>query len=130
MVDRTVRLHKAVIDQQGYSDILIVAAQLGARHSGRSANRAEALLTDSEYGLTVAQVGSIVLNHPGLVHGRMALDLVCIGDACPSRVVANTPSVPNIGLSGSSDGEMMAYTIHARDRVNATVAAVTGFVPA
>jgi hypothetical protein len=129
-VPRTNYKFGTVDDQQGWSQILIVAAQLGRRHAGRSVNRAEALLTESEYGLTVAQVGSIVLNHPGLVHGRMALDLVCLGDACPSRVVANTPSVPNIGLSGCSDGEMMAYSIHSRDRVNATVAAVTGFVPA
>ena len=127
---KTYAFFDGLVDRQQRSDIIVVAAQLGARHAGRSANRAEAMMIESEYGLTVAQVGSIVLNHPGLVHGRQALDLVCLGDTCPSRVLADTPSVPNMGLSSAIPKEKMAYTIHSRDRFNATVAAVTGFVPA
>lgn len=126
---KTYAFFDGLADRQQRSDIIVIPAQLGKRHAGRSAYRAEAKLDDREFGLTVAHVGSIVLNHPDLVHGRAALDLMCLGDECPSRVLKDTPSVPSMGLSGWSCGDRMAYTIHARARFNATTAAVTGFVP-
>src|SRR3990167_7425135 len=45
-------------------DILIVAAQLGMRHRGKSVRRAREVFVGSEFGLGSLAVGSIVLTHP------------------------------------------------------------------
>ncbi|NBX58782.1 MAG: hypothetical protein EBT64_09935 [Gammaproteobacteria bacterium] len=44
-------------------DILIVPAQFGLRHSGRSVRRSEALLTSTEFGLGMLAVGAMTLTH-------------------------------------------------------------------
>lgn len=66
-------------------DILIVAAQLGMRHRGRSFNRAHAvrfLETTKvfEFGLGTLAVGSILLVHPKRIMREGDLDMCCIGE--------------------------------------------------
>lgn len=45
-------------------DILIVAAQLGLRHRGRSARRVRGIMSDTEYGLGTIAIFAILLTHP------------------------------------------------------------------
>ena len=62
------------------ADILIVAAQLGMRHRGKSVRRAREVFVANEFGLGSLAVGSIVLTHPErLVHWE-ELDMDCSGD--------------------------------------------------
>ncbi len=61
-------------------DILIVAAQLGMRHRGKSVRRAREVFTANEFGLGNLAVGSIVLTHPERLVRWEELDMDCSGD--------------------------------------------------
>lgn len=66
-------------------DILIVAAQLGMRHRGRSARRAREWFDSNEFGLGALAVGSIVLTHPKRLVREGDLVVDCPGDEFDSR---------------------------------------------
>lgn len=55
-------LEKIAETQKG--DILIIAAQLGMRHRGRSVRRVREVLATNEFGLGSVAFGAIVLTHP------------------------------------------------------------------
>jgi len=61
-------------------DILIVAAQLGMRHRGKSVRRAREVFVANEFGLGSLAVGSIVLTHPERLVRWKELDMDCSGD--------------------------------------------------
>lgn len=61
-------------------DILIVAAQLGMRHRGKSVRRAREVFVANEFGLGSLAVGSIVLTHPERLVRWDELDMDCSGD--------------------------------------------------
>ncbi|MBI3638188.1 hypothetical protein HY227_00390 [Candidatus Wolfebacteria bacterium] len=61
-------------------DILIVAAQLGMRHRGKSVRRAREVFVANEFGLGSLAVGSIVLTHPERLVRWEELDMDCPGD--------------------------------------------------
>ena len=61
-------------------DILIVAAQLGMRHRGKSVRRAREVFVANEFGLGSLAVGSIVLTHPERLVRWEGLDMDCSGD--------------------------------------------------
>ena len=60
--------------------ILIIAAQLGMRHRGKSVRRAREVFVQSEFGLGSLAVGSIVLTHPERLVRWEELDMDCPGD--------------------------------------------------
>lgn len=60
--------------------ILIVPAQLGLRHRGRSVRRARAVFARREFGLGAVAVGSILLTHPELETHWEHLHINCAGD--------------------------------------------------
>ena len=64
--------------QQG--DILVIPAQLGMRHRGRSVRRARALFNGNEFGLGAWEVVNIALTHPERLIQWEELDMDCAGD--------------------------------------------------
>jgi len=66
-------------EQKGH-DILIVAAQLGLRHSGRSVRRAREVFKHNEFGLGTFAAGCMLLVHPKRFVRRRKLNLDCSGD--------------------------------------------------
>ena len=66
-------------------DILIVAAQLGMRHRGKSVRRAREFFVANEFGLGSLAVGSIVLTHPERIVRWEELDMDCSGDEFSSE---------------------------------------------
>jgi hypothetical protein len=76
---RTQEMMQKVTEQQK-GDILIIAAQLGKRHGGRSVRRAREVFVANEYGLTSVAIGSIVLVHPERLTRWEELDPDCSGD--------------------------------------------------
>ena len=76
---RTLEAFKKIAEQQK-GDILIIAAQLGKRHGGRSVRRAREVFVTNEYGLTSVAVGSIVLVHPERLVRWEELDMEMAGD--------------------------------------------------
>jgi hypothetical protein len=61
---RTADALSRVAEMQGGGDILIVTAQLGMRHRGRSTRRAREVFASNEYGHGSLTGGSILLTHP------------------------------------------------------------------
>ena len=76
---RTQEMMQKIAEQQK-GDILIIAAQLGKRHGGRSVRRAREVFVVNEYGLTSVAIGSIVLVHPERLVRWEELDMDCSGD--------------------------------------------------
>lgn len=62
-------------------DFWIIAAQLGARHRGRSISEFQRIYSaENEYGLPSFAVGSILLTHPELLVCDSDLTIDCAGD--------------------------------------------------
>jgi hypothetical protein len=75
-------------------DILIIAAQLGMRHRGRSVRRARVCFTSNEFGLCPVAVGTIVLTHPERFTNAGELDTDCAGGEwswCADGVFGRAP---------------------------------------
>ncbi|HLD27401.1 MAG TPA: hypothetical protein VJB39_00970 [Patescibacteria group bacterium] len=77
---RTAHALDLIAETQEASDILIVAAQLGMRHRGKSVRRAREVFGTGEFGLGSLAVGSIVLTHPEQLVRWEELDMNCSGD--------------------------------------------------
>ncbi len=60
-------------------DILIIAAQLGMHHRGRSVRRAREMFAKDEFGLDGVIVGTIALTHPERFVHSEELDIDCAG---------------------------------------------------
>lgn len=67
-------------DAQGNPDILIVPAQFGIRHRGRSVRRAREVFAGNEFGLGAFAVGIMILTHPERLMHYDDLWIDCAGD--------------------------------------------------
>ncbi|MBI2097980.1 MAG: hypothetical protein HYT46_03580 [Candidatus Vogelbacteria bacterium] len=85
---RTAHALDLIAETQEASDILIVAAQIGIRHRGKSVRRARAVFVANEFGLGSLAVGSIVLTHPERLVRWEELDMDCAGDEFDDPVSA------------------------------------------
>ncbi len=70
---------KLAEEQNGY-DILVVAAQFGLRHRGRSVRRVREILLGNEFGLGAFAVGIMLLTHPERLAHYDDLWIDCAGD--------------------------------------------------
>jgi len=66
--------------EQKHYDILVVAAQFGLRHRGRSVCRAREAMNTSEFGLGAFAVGIMLLTHPERLKHYDDLWIDCAGD--------------------------------------------------
>ena len=80
-------------------DILIVAAQLGMRHRGKSVRRAREVFVANEFGLGSLAVGSIVLTHPERLVRWEELDMDCSGDEFSPEADGDFSRSPYFGFS-------------------------------
>lgn len=71
-------------EQEGH-DILIVPAQLGYLHRGRSARRARHLMDKNEFGLDTFTVCCILLTHSNRLMSQRDLKIDCAGDEYASK---------------------------------------------
>ena len=79
---RSVEFWKQLAEAQGNPDILIVAAQFGIRHRGRSVRRARVVMEDTlgEIGLGAFATGIMLLTHPERLQNVDDLWIDCAGD--------------------------------------------------
>jgi len=88
--------------QKGY-DILVVAAQFGLRHRGRSVLRAREVMEASEFGLGAFEIGCMLLMHPERLANN-SLYILCAGNEYdPGGEGCDFLSTPFFGFS---DGEI------------------------
>lgn len=78
-LERTAKKLEALDDQQNGYDILVVAAQFGLRHRGRSVRRAREVMNASEFGLGPFEVGCMLLTHPERLQNYDDLWIDCAG---------------------------------------------------
>jgi hypothetical protein len=79
--ERTATVFQKLGDEQEGYDILIVPAQFGKRHAGRSIRRAlEVMPRSSEFGLGAFAVGCMLLTHPERLIDYDDLWIDCSGD--------------------------------------------------
>jgi hypothetical protein len=78
--DETVKMFQKLGDKQKDFDILVVPAQFGFRHRGRSVCRARNVFTYNEFGLGAFAIGIMVLTHPERLVQWEQLHVDCAGD--------------------------------------------------
>lgn len=77
---KTASLFKKLCDEQKNHDILVVAAQFGIRHRGRSVRRAREVFSANECGLGAFANGIMLLTHPERLQYYDDLWIDCAGD--------------------------------------------------
>jgi hypothetical protein len=77
---KTEKVFQTLGDEQKDHDILVVAAQFGIRHRGRSVRRACEVMQVNEYGLGAFAVGIMLLTHPERLMNYDDLHVNCAGD--------------------------------------------------
>ncbi len=110
--DRTTRALDLIAGTQK-GDILIVPAQLGLRHRGRSVRRAREVFVGNEFGLGVIAAGSIILTHPERLFRQpeLSLELDCPGDEFDWQSALSVFLAPSFFSEGAqSTGFDMHYT--------------------
>lgn len=68
------------LEKEQKSDILVIPAQFGVRHRGRSVRRARAVMSKTEFGLGAFAVGVMLLTHPHRFQNKDDLFIDCAGD--------------------------------------------------
>lgn len=122
---RTVVMWKKLGDQQE-QDILVVPAQFGLRHRGRSVRRAREMFNGSEFGLGSFAVGIMLLTHPERLQHYDDLWIDCAGDEydapCAEDVFSYAPYFKfDIGKVGFNiDWYSRAYEVYG---------SASGFLP-
>ena len=77
---RMVAVFQKLGDEQKDNDILVVPAQFGLRHRGRSVRRAREVMQINEFGLGAFAIGMMLLTHPDRLNHYDDLYVDCAGD--------------------------------------------------
>lgn len=77
---KTASVFQKLAEEQNGFDILVVAAQFGLRHRGRSVRRVREILLGNEFGLGAFAVGIMLLTHPERLAHYDDLWIDCAGD--------------------------------------------------
>jgi hypothetical protein len=77
---KTASVFQKLADQQTGYDILVVPAQFGIRHRGRSVRRTREVFLANEFGLGAFAVGIMLLTHPERLVDYENLWIDCAGD--------------------------------------------------
>ena len=106
-------------------NILVIAAQLGMQHRGRSVRRAREVFVTNEFGLGSLAVGSIVLTHPERLVRWEELDMDCSGD----EFAPDTDGVFSFApIFSFHDGKVKFYAVRV-DSAYDFYGSASGFVP-
>ncbi|MBU6431182.1 MAG: hypothetical protein KGJ58_03850 [Patescibacteria group bacterium] len=77
---KTAKMFQKLGDEQKDHDILVVPAQFGLRHKGRSVRRAREVFQANEFGLGAFAIGIMLLTHPEREVQWEQLHVDCAGD--------------------------------------------------
>lgn len=91
-------------DEQKDHDILVVPAQFGLRHRGRSVRRAREVMNANEFGLGAFAVGIMILTHPERLMNYDDLWIDCAGDEFAPDADGDFSKSPYFEFSGDNVG--------------------------
>ncbi len=101
---KTAKMFQKLGDEQKDYDILVVPAQFGLRHRGRSVRRAREVFQANEFGLGAFAVGIMLLTHPEREVQWEQLHVDCAGDEFAPDADGDFSSAPvfdfNVGGVG------------------------------
>lgn len=101
--ERTVAALKRLGKEQEKHDILVIPAQFGLRHRGRSGRRARETMNVSEFGLGAFHVAIMILTHLERLEHYRDLWIDCAGDEyAPGS--GRRFSIPCFKFNGNGDG--------------------------
>jgi len=120
----TTRALKLIAETQP-GGILIVAAQLGRSHRGRSIRLACKMFAADEFGLGSLEVGSILLTHPERLVDFLGLFMDCPGDEfAQDNGDDSSFGIPSYGF----DIGGIEFHINDNDDTNGQYGPATGFL--
>lgn len=122
---RTVIMLQKLADEQQGHDILIIPAQFGLRHRGRSVRRAREVFNAPEFGLGSFAVGCMILTHPQRLVRWEQLHMDCTGDEFAPDADGQFRSAP---LFRFRDGEV-GFGTHWVSDASDDYGSVSAFVP-
>jgi hypothetical protein len=122
---KTVKMFQKLGDEQKDHDILVVPAQFGLRHKGRSVRRAREVFAANEFGLGAFAIGIMLLTHPERLnrHGDLWMD--CAGDEFAPFADGDFSRSPVFEFIG---GRLKFGTRDVSD-ASGSYGSVSGFVP-
>lgn len=122
--DRAAQAWELIAASQAGANILVVPAQAGMRHRGRSARRAHAMMDSNEFGLGALATAILILLHPERVCRAETLMIDASGDEYSLLGNGEFERVPlfDVGLSG------LEFSIFHRDRARGMWGTPSGFV--
>jgi hypothetical protein len=123
--ERTVEMLKELDDQQAGHSILIVPAQFGFRHRGRSVRRACEVFNASEFGLGAFAVAVCLLTHPKRLQHCFDLGIHCAGDEYDN--LNNHDRFSHAPFFRFRGGEV-EFDVYRFDRANGRYGSASGFV--
>lgn len=126
--ERAVLFWERLGDGQKGHDILIVPAQFGLRHGGRSVRRARAIMNSSEFGLGAFAVGVMLLTHPQRLKHYDDLWIDCAGDKYPLDADGSFTSVPFFHIT-INNGNVL-FDSYCFSHALTLSGSASGFVPA
>lgn len=91
---KSIKLWEGIGESQKDNDILVVPAQFGLRHRGRSVRRAREVMNAQEFGLGAFAVGIMLLTHPERLQDYDDLYIDCAGDEYSPSAFGGFPSAP------------------------------------
>ncbi|TSC72876.1 MAG: Uncharacterized protein G01um101438_275 [Parcubacteria group bacterium Gr01-1014_38] len=97
---RKVDMFQTLGEQQKGHDILVVPAQFGLRHRGRSIRRAHEVFVANECGLGAFAVGCMLLTHPERLQHYDDLWIDCAVDEYAPVAVGGFPGAPSFLFCG------------------------------
>ncbi|HAL50607.1 MAG: hypothetical protein UU40_C0013G0003 [Candidatus Uhrbacteria bacterium GW2011_GWD2_41_121] len=114
---------EAIAEAQKGHAVLVVPAQFGIRHRGRSVRRARAVMGSGEFGLGAFEIGIMLLTHDNRLQDLNDLWIDCAGDEYSYDAVGQFLDAP---IFYFSDGELELGTGRVSDPL-VSYGSVSGF---
>ena len=123
---RMVAVFQKLGDEQKDNDILVVPAQFGLRHRGRSVRRAREVMQINEFGLGAFAIGIMLLTHPDRLNHYDDLYVDCAGDEFDDPVSGDRFDLaPYFYFSGGK----VKFGANWSDIARSDFGSASGFVP-
>ena len=122
--DRAAQAWNLIGNSQEGANILVIPAQAGLRHRGRSARRAAAMMDSNEFGLGAFATAILILLHPERMSGGETLMIDASGDEYALLGNGEYTRVPlfDFGISG------LEFSIFYRERARPMWGTPSAFV--
>ena len=105
--EKSAKMFEKFANEQKDYDILVIPAQFGILHRGRSVRRALEVMNTNQFGLGAFAVGIMLLTHPERLQNYNDLYIDCAGDEFSPEAVGDFGGAPYFRF----DGKVRFYTI-------------------